>query len=68
MKYKLPAGLTDRELFAQYPLRGDQWQDAGLVETFFYVLGCKSLMMPDSWVTILQFKEDLADLLAPTVS
>lgn len=66
VKYKLADGLTDRELFAKYPLCRDQWQDAGLVETFFYVLGCHALEIPDSWLeTILEFKRELVDMLAP---
>ena len=58
-KIPLDANFTDQDLFKQIPL-GDRWDDARLVEVFFYLLQSHSLSIPDSWHdTIMDFKTEL---------
>lgn len=65
-KYELDETLTDRQLFEVYPLVDDQWFDASLAETFFYLYGCSSLCIPDSWQSTMEtFKNQLVSLVAP---
>ena len=63
-KYALSSKLTDREIFAKYPLCQDQWFDAEIASVFFYLYGCKSLKIPESWESaIVSFKNELTDLM-----
>ena len=61
LRQKVPvdATFTDQQLFQQLPL-GDKWNDARLVELFFYLLQSRSLSIPDCWLqTMMEFKRDL---------
>ena len=65
-KYDLDAGKSDRELFHDYPLTDDQWWESGIQNVFFYLYGCKSLQIPDSWLpTMNMFKWQLTRLIVP---
>ena len=61
MRQKVPidTSLTDKELFEALPL-GDKWDEALLLDTFFYLLQGKSLAIPPSWApTMMKFKAEL---------
>ena len=58
-KVTVDTSLSDKELFEALPL-GDKWDEALLVDTFFYLLQNKSLAIPSSWApAMMKFKEEL---------
>ncbi|CAL1171873.1 unnamed protein product [Cladocopium goreaui] len=59
-KFALDIRKTDRELFQEYPCNPDQWFDAELPKTFWYLAGSRSLRIPDSWAEAIgDFKKEL---------
>lgn len=50
---------TDRELFEELDC-GDLWSDAGLVETFLYLISNKKCIIPNEWYqTMATFKSEM---------
>lgn len=65
-KFALAPNRTDKELFMQYPMGQDQWFDAALPETFWYLYGSRSLTIPDSWVNVTKdFAMKLQEVCVP---
>ena len=51
--------MTDKELFEALPL-GDKWDEAHLLDVFFYLLQSRSLAIPDTWAPVMmKFKAEL---------
>ena len=54
--------MTDHDLFKAMPL-GDLWSDAGVVETFLYLISNKNCRIPDGWLeTMTSFREELQQM------
>ena len=65
-KFALDIRKTDRELFQEYPCNPDQWFDAELPKTFWYLAGSRSLRIPDSWAEAIgDFKKELHQACVP---
>jgi len=68
-KFALSPLKSDKELFHEYPLADDQWFDADLPESFWYLAGSKSLVIPDSWNDVISdFKKHLQKACVPQLN
>ena len=53
--------MSDREIFDALDL-GDPWTDAGLPTLFMYLMGSRTLVIPDSWHgPMMRLKAQLED-------
>ena len=54
----MPAGATDRQIFAGLPL-GDTWDDADLYTCFKYLWDSSATVIPESWCeTMTKFERE----------
>lgn len=67
-KRSLDPTQTDRALF-EGMATGDLWSDAGVVETFLYLISNKNCRVPDEWLsTMKSFRDEMEGWDPQTVS
>ena len=52
-KKTVDTSKSDRELFEELPL-DDVWEDAKLVDVYFYLRASKKTRIPDTWVRVFE--------------